>query len=321
MPRVSIITALYNHAPFLAERVRSILRQSMTDFEWIAIDDCSPDDSYAVMLGLTEHDARVKLRRNPANLGFTRTVQRGLDEASGDFVYIADSDDSCDLRFLAVMSRILDANPAAGFAYCRGLRMDVRNGIWGGFPKQKARYFKAPKAFPQLALGYHIRQPTLLYRRAAIERVGGFAHPRINANSDWYLALRLALHTDVVFHPQPLGYHRTHGSNMSGNPANGLENFILLEDVFAHLPDPLRHFQSLRQPAYRAAAIRMRASIELLRKRGPEREYREIAAAVQTYVPEFDALPESKVRRRALQFAHWLVKLLTYRPVEASSGR
>ncbi len=321
MPRVSVVTALYNHVPFLAERARSLLDQSMADFEWIIIDDRSPDDSYAVMRRLTAHDPRVKLARNPENIGFTATVQRAIDRASGDFIYIADSDDSCDLRFLETMAGVLSTHPQAGFAYCRGLRMDVRNGVWGGIPRQKARYYKAPEAFPRLALDYHIRQPTLLYRRAMIADVGGFAHPAIRANSDWYLALRLALRADVIFHPEPLAYHRTHGSNMSGDPANGVENFILLKDVFDNLPAGLRQYETLREPAYRAAARKMRPALENLCKRGSHDECRDIIARVRQYVPDFDLARGTSRRGWADAAARAIIKFLTYRPINADNKR
>lgn len=321
MPRVSVVTALYNHGPFLAERARSLLDQSMVDFEWIIIDDCSPDESYAMMRRLTAHDPRVTLARNRENIGFTATVQRAIDRASGDFIYIADSDDSCDLRFLETMADVLSGHPQAGFAYCRGLRMDVRNGVWGGIPRQKARYYKAPDAFPGLALDYHIRQPTLLYRRAMIADVGGFAHPAIRANSDWYLALRLALAADVVFHPEPLAYHRTHASNMSGDPANGLENFILLKDVFDSLPAGLRQHETLREPAYRAAARKMQPALETLCKQGRRSECQGIIARVRQYVPEFDIASGTSRGRWADTVARMIIKFLTYRSINADDKR
>lgn len=315
MPRVSVATALYNHQPFLAERARSILDQSMGDFEWIIVDDCSTDDSYAEMRRLTGHDRRVSLTRNSENLGFTRTVQRCLDGAAGKYVYLADSDDSCDLRFLEVMSGLMEANPAVGFAHCRGLRMDERNGVWGGIPRRRERYLRAPEAFAELVLDYTIRQPTLLFRGDKIREVGGFARLPLKGTSDWYLVLRIALIADVIFCPLPLAYHRTHADNMSGKPAVGLENFMLLEDVFDHLPSSSRHLEGLRQPAYRAAAAQMRPSIERLRELGMAEDYRAALETMRKYVPAFETLPQRKGRHAVRSLAHAVVKLLTYRKV------
>lgn len=321
MPRVSVVTALYNHETFLVERARSVLNQSMRDFEWIIVDDCSSDDGYEKMAHLTRHDDRVRLMRNASNQGFTRTVQRGLDEASGQFIYLADSDDSCDLRFLEVMSGLMQDNPAVGFAHCRGLRMDARNGIWGGIPKQKGRYINAPDAFPELVMNYTIRQPTLLFRHDAIKAVGGFARLPLKGNSDWYLVLRVALIADVIFCPEPLGYHRTHGSNMSSSPTNGVENFMLLEDIFNHLPPPLRHFESLRRPAYRAAAAKLLAGIDTLRKAGRQREYQEALDIARRYVPDANPARDGRGAQIVRALAYRVAKLLTYRPVEGRAGR
>ena len=294
----------------------------MADFEWIIVDDCSTDDSFGEIRQLTGHDRRVLLLRNSENLGFTLTVQRCLDNAAGKFVYLADSDDSCDLRFLEVMSGLLEANPNAGFAYCRGLRMDAKNGVWGGLPRQKPRYIKAPNAFPEQVLNFTIRQPTALFRADKIREIGGFARLPLKGTSDWYLVLRLALVADVIFHPEPLGYHRSHGDNMSGKPAVGLENFLLLQDVFDHLPDDLRHFESLRMPAYRAAAAQMRASVEQLHLLGREQEYREALDTMRHYVPDFETHPgNGHGYRLARMLAQALAKLLTYRRLTPGGSR
>ena len=62
MPLVSIVTPSYNHAEFLGDRVRSILNQTFTDFEWIIIDDCSTDGSQLLL----KEGSAVKKLYHPA---------------------------------------------------------------------------------------------------------------------------------------------------------------------------------------------------------------------------------------------------------------
>ena len=319
MPRVSIVTALYNHRPFLAERVRSILHQTFGDLEWIVVDDCSTDGSYEEITRLTERDARVKVLRNETNLGHMLTNQRGLDRAEGAYVYRVDSDDSCDRRFLEVMTGVLDANPASGFAYCRSLRMDVRNGTWGGFPRQSGRYIKAPEAFPEFVLDYPIRAPSLVFRRRQLEHVGGFDRrpPGMTGewHADWHLALRMALVTDLVFHPEPLAYHRTHASNLSRDMRLTLNNFPLLDDIFDHLPEACRRYDALRPEAYRRVARRIYADLRILREVGSDdAEFNRGMALIEKYVPGIEPPPGRTLLRDAMRSAaSAAIKLATYR--------
>lgn len=60
-PIASVVTPSYNHAQFLPLRVASILNQTLEDFEWIIIDDCSTDGSQEVLRELVGHDPRVTL--------------------------------------------------------------------------------------------------------------------------------------------------------------------------------------------------------------------------------------------------------------------
>jgi len=317
-PRVSIATGLYNHRPFLAERARSILTQTLADFEWIVVDDCSTDGSYEEISRLTAGDRRVRVLRNDGNQGFMRANQRAIDQGRGTFLYRADSDDSCDRRFLETMVGILDAHPRAGFAYCRGLRMDAENGIWGGIPVRRARYIKAPDAFPELALNYQIRAPSILFRRDKVMQVGGFDQRPSTLlgewHADWHLSLRMALTYDLTFHPEPLAYHRTHSTNLSGASRLTINNFALLEDVFDRLPDAHRHYDALRPRAYRAVADRLYSSIS-----GPRAahgsEFAEAVSVIAKYIPGYTPPPPAPIKRALQGFTAAATKLLTYRKI------
>ena len=89
---ISVIMATYNtEIPMLKEAVDSILNQSFGDFEFIIIDDGSTNDSVDYIRGIT--DNRVKIIRNPENLGITRSLNIGLREARGKYIARMDADD------------------------------------------------------------------------------------------------------------------------------------------------------------------------------------------------------------------------------------
>ncbi len=92
MVSISVVMPTFNTtATVLREAVESILSQSFGDFEFIIIDDGSTDDSYDYLQTL--RDKRIRLIRNPENLGITKSLNIGFREAKGKYIARMDSDD------------------------------------------------------------------------------------------------------------------------------------------------------------------------------------------------------------------------------------
>jgi succinoglycan biosynthesis protein ExoO len=91
-PTVSVITANFNGARHLAAAARSVLGQTLADFEWIVVDDGSRDESLAVLAQAVGGDPRVKVL-SQANAGPAAARNRALAEASGRWIAVFDSDD------------------------------------------------------------------------------------------------------------------------------------------------------------------------------------------------------------------------------------
>lgn len=92
---ITVIIPVYNTSSYLQRCVDSIFGQNLKDVELIFIDDCSTDDSFEVLNRcLANHDlTNVKVLRNDHNLGSGETRNRGIREASGEYVIFIDSDD------------------------------------------------------------------------------------------------------------------------------------------------------------------------------------------------------------------------------------
>jgi len=88
---VSVVMPVHNAGAHLGEAARSILDQSFEDLELLIIDDGSTDDTARIAGSLK--DGRVRFLRNGANLGVAATLNRGLDEARGEFIARMDGDD------------------------------------------------------------------------------------------------------------------------------------------------------------------------------------------------------------------------------------
>src|SRR3954454_23268459 len=113
MPKVTVIIPSYNHARYLPRRLDSVLGQTFGDFEVLFLDDASSDGSRAVFEAhAASSDPRVRALFNESNSGSTfKQWNRGLREARGEYVWIAESDDYADQSLLAELVECLDAHP------------------------------------------------------------------------------------------------------------------------------------------------------------------------------------------------------------------
>jgi glycosyltransferase involved in cell wall biosynthesis len=108
-PSVSIIMPVYNAGPYLAPAVASVFAQTLTDWELLAIDDASTDDSWAYLQRID--DPRVRVARNERNLGAPATLNRAIDLARGRWIARMDADDVILPARLELQARALDADP------------------------------------------------------------------------------------------------------------------------------------------------------------------------------------------------------------------
>ena len=92
MPAVSVVIPVYNSAKYLRECLDSVIAQTFSDWEVVAIDDGSPDESPAILDEYAARDARFKVVYK-ANGGVSAARNDGLDAATGEYVLFVDSDD------------------------------------------------------------------------------------------------------------------------------------------------------------------------------------------------------------------------------------
>ncbi|MDP5238450.1 glycosyltransferase [Uliginosibacterium sp. 31-16] len=118
-PKVSVIVPNYNHAPYLRQRLESIYRQTYRNFEVILLDDCSSDDSAEVLLEFSRrYPEQTLCKFNDANSGSVfRQWKAGFEIATGELVWIAESDDFCSDNFLAEQVSAFQ-NPAVMLSFC-----------------------------------------------------------------------------------------------------------------------------------------------------------------------------------------------------------
>lgn len=116
-PFVSIVIPCYNHAEFLRTTVESIINQTFTDWECIIVNDGSTDDSGKIALDLAAEDSRVRYVYQD-NKGPAAAMNRGIDEARGQYIELIGADDLMEPEKLEMQVPLLSGNDEMKLVYC-----------------------------------------------------------------------------------------------------------------------------------------------------------------------------------------------------------
>jgi glycosyltransferase involved in cell wall biosynthesis len=229
-PRVSVVVPNYNYARLLPQRIASIFAQTSTPFEVIVLDDCSTDDSLAVLAKLAE-TYPIRILPAEANSGSVfRQWQRGVREASGDLVWIAEADDLADPDFLAALLPAF-RDPRVRMAYCQSRAIDESGAELASdyldyvadFGDERWRgSFIAPLE-EELRRGLAVKNTipnasAALFRRDALAQVLDAHLAEIAAYrvaGDWQAYLRLLEGGMLAFEPRALNRHRRHAASVT----------------------------------------------------------------------------------------------------------
>ncbi len=121
MPKVSIIVPVYRCEPYISRCIESILNQTFADFQLILIDDGSPDKSGEICDKYAEKDNRIKVIHQE-NKGASAARNRGIREASGEYLMFCDSDDMVSPMWAERLMKLADKDTLVMGAYCNNIQ-------------------------------------------------------------------------------------------------------------------------------------------------------------------------------------------------------
>ena len=131
-PLVSVVIPNYNHQRFLNERIDSILNQTFQDFELILLDDFSTDESKTIILSYENNPKISHIVLNDKNSGSTfKQWNKGVQLAQGEYIWLAESDDSSSPLFLEKLITEIQTHKNCGIAYCQSNGYDEKSNILG----------------------------------------------------------------------------------------------------------------------------------------------------------------------------------------------
>lgn len=208
-PRVSVLTAVYDHADVVTSAVASAAATVGVDIEIVAVDDGSADDTAdAVIAEATRHDGlALTLLRHPVNRGLGPARNTALDHARGEFVFVLDADNTVRPNGIARLAAALDATPSAAAAYGMLERFDEHGpvGVGGEFAWS-----------PRRLRGGNYIDAMALFRTEVVRSVGGYTTERRLygwEDYDLWCALAEAGH-DVVRVPNFVARYRVSAQSM-----------------------------------------------------------------------------------------------------------
>lgn len=188
LPTLSVLVNNYNYARFIGEALEAILNQSYRPSEVIVVDDASIDNSVEIIQQFVKRDPIVHLVKNEKNMGIFYNLNKFFSIASGEYVYLAGSDDRVLPGFFEKSMKLLARHPEAGVCSSLAYKIDEKGRNKGFFvtPIVSTKgCFISPKRAILLVnkLDNYIPGQTAIYKRKALDSIGGFI-PELNAAND-----------------------------------------------------------------------------------------------------------------------------------------
>ncbi|MGW2896317.1 bifunctional glycosyltransferase/CDP-glycerol:glycerophosphate glycerophosphotransferase [Streptomyces sp. NPDC001212] len=239
MPRFSIIVPCFKVQGFLRECLDSVLTQSFGDIELIAVDDCSPDGSGAILDEYAARDPRVRVLHLPENVGLGRARNAGMPLATGDFLFFLDSDDTLTPGALrAVADRLEETGDpdVLVFDYARtywwgGTRRNVLAAVLAEAGPGTFTAAEQPRVLDLLMVVWN-----KVYRRGFVEEHGFVFPPGYYEDTPWTFPVLLTARRIAVLDRICLYYRqRRQGNILSTTSRKHFDIHDQYERVFAYL--------------------------------------------------------------------------------------
>ncbi len=165
-PIVSIVLPCYNGAGFLAQSIDSVILQTYTDWELIIVNDCSKDNSLAIMQEYANRDSRIRIINNEYNLKLPGALNKGFYEAKGKYLTWTSHDNRMAPTMLEEFVSYLDNNPEKGLVTACYAAFNLKTG---------EQLYEVHHPDPQLHLPlFNCVCYAFMYRREVLETVGDY---------------------------------------------------------------------------------------------------------------------------------------------------
>jgi glycosyltransferase involved in cell wall biosynthesis len=219
---VSIMMPVYNGGRYLKETLDLVLQQSYSDFEIVAVDDASSDDSWEILSQYAAQDKRIRLVRNEKNLGHAETCNKAISLCCGEFVARQDQDDLPMIDRLKDQVAFLQSHPEVGILGTSYFRLNSRGEKQLRTPPETHTEIRWRLLFDCV-----FSHSSVMYRRKIFQN-GEPGYQEIPGPQDYELWTRLAKKTRMAVLNKPLLiYREPHAQSMTVLYKDQMEQAVL----------------------------------------------------------------------------------------------
>lgn len=233
-PLVSVIIPNYNHSKFLEERINSVLLQSYNNLELIILDDNSTDCSVEIINKFRNNEKVRHVVINPKNSGSPFIQwEKGIELALGKYIWIAESDDSCEKGLVEILVRKLEASQYCSLAYCKSNLIDVHGRNIGSISLPiDDQYIDGNKFLNDFLFKLNVvsNASAVLFRRDAINNIDK-DYKKYKGSGDWIFWMNIVKTGSVYVCGQAFNKFRIHGNNTTQKLLNSGDEFFEARDV------------------------------------------------------------------------------------------
>ncbi len=243
--KASVIVAAYNCEPYVERALQSVFSQTVPgrDYEVIAVDDGSTDNTRGI---LNKYRGRIKLISQP-NQGLAAACNKGIQQASGDYIVRLDADDYFDRELLSSTIRVLENMPEYHCVYTDRYEINTLDNT------QTRVNVGKDNLFDMVGCG-------ILFRRKVFDQIGLY---RDLLFEEYDLMLRFFdSGLQGYYLQEPLYYYVKHKSGMTSQPSYWADGWRQLVDIWGR--EKLKNYTDI-QIAVKGAT---RFPIDSLREMG-----------------------------------------------------
>lgn len=274
LPLVSIIVPSYNHYNYLEQRLESIFNQTYPNFEVILLDDCSSDKSQEILLEYAKNPRVSHCVFNDTNSGNTFIQwNKGIELAKGEYIWIAESDDFCELSFLEKLTKPLIEDDKTALAFCQSNSVDEKSKITGSWLNHTnnldadlflTNFVMKGNEFTERFLIYKNVIPNasgvVFRKKSAVQLENLDVDPALKTCGDWFFYLKMLINSKVAYIHKSLNNFRYHsGSVISGFILT--ENRVAIIDIELNTRVKMIDFLSISKPCNLAAIIKQNKQV------------------------------------------------------------
>ena len=255
---ISVALCTYNGSAFLDAQLESIARQRLAPDELVVCDDGSTDATLAILEGFSEvAPFAVRIHTNERRLGYVKNFEKAISLCTAEIVALADQDDVWDPDKLRASAQVLEDHPDVGLVCTDAEIVDrdlnplgVRMAGSLGFGSADQALVAGGKALHVLVRTNFVTGSTMAFRASFVADIVPIPESWVH---DGWIALVIALRSQVAFIDRPLVQYRQHDANLVGAP----KRYGLGDLLAGAMPAPSL---ALRQEAEKWHVARERAA-------------------------------------------------------------